>query len=266
MLADDEPAATRLLAAFDEDGFNFQAAVAEMPGAIDAARILLDRPDVLAAFYSEYFGPLNDRNSHAWIDRVGGTTPEDYARYWYDAHGRNEGYVQEAAPAAASGGEAVAYAGRTTYDGVPIAQILADRPDVFQAFFTEYYGAGNDRHSSAWVERVGGTTVEDYADYWYRAHGKAGGYVPSSANVPATPEEPAASEPPPVDPEAPVDDPVGVDDPLIPDPEAPLVADPPAWEYARPLVVTEVDGQLMVTPATDAEIAAMRSLFDDLVF
>ncbi len=265
MIADDEPTASRLLAAFDDDGFDFQAA-AEEAGVIDAARILVDRPDVLAAYYSEYFGPLNDRNSHAWIDRVGGTTPEDYARYWYDTHGRNEGYVQDARPAAAQGDLPAAYAGRTTFDGVPIAKILADRPDVFQAFFTEYYGAGNDRHSSAWVERVGGATVEDYADYWYRAHGKLEGYVPSS-DAPAAPEESAPPEPP-TGSEAPPEGHVGVDNPPTPETETVPVpaADPPAWEYARPLVVSEVDGHVVLTPASDAEIAAMRTLFDDLAF
>lgn len=264
MLADDgEPARGQLLAALGEDEtFGFQSAVAEGSGAIDYARILVDRPDVLAAYYAEFFGPLNDRNSDAWLNRVGGEAPEDYARYWYDAHGRAEGYVQDAPPLSSPSEGGGAHVGRVTYDGVPISQILADRPDVFQAFFTEYYGTGNDRNSDAWVQRVGGTTVEDYADYWYRAHGKVSGYAPSVAGPPAIQEplpEPPLAGPGDDDP-APGDD--AVADPTPADP----AIDAAPFLHARPLVVTFVDGQLTVEPATDAQIASMRSLFDDTAF
>ena len=57
--------------------------------------------------------------------------------------------------------------GRTTADGIELAQILRDRPDVFRAFFTEYYGRNNDHNSDAWFKRVGGASPEDYANYWY---------------------------------------------------------------------------------------------------
>ncbi|WP_197424594.1 hypothetical protein, partial [Phenylobacterium sp. CCH12-B4] len=151
---------------------------------IDPAQILRDRPDVYAGFYRDFYGPNNDRNSPAWVDRVGGETPEDYARYWYEAHGRFEGYTPgsglQGAPVE---GADEAPAGRTTIDGIPLSKILSDRPDVFQAFFTEYYGPNNDRNSDAWVQRVGGSTVEDYANYWYNAHGKVGGYVPSGSGA-----------------------------------------------------------------------------------
>jgi hypothetical protein len=53
---------------------------------------------------------------------------------------------------------------------------LLERPDVFRAFYTEFYGANNDRKSTAWIERVGGDTVQDYAKYWYVTFGKAQGY------------------------------------------------------------------------------------------
>lgn len=204
------------------------------PEYLDAAQILRDRPDVYAAFYREYYGPNNDRNSDAWVDRVGGATPEDYALYWYKNYAFFEGYTQagggggQGAPAEDAG-----FQGRTTLDGVPIAKILSDRPDVFQAFFTEYYGAGNDRNSDAWVQRVGGTTVEDYANYWYNAHGKIAGYVPS-APPPAAPTDgppPEPTNPTPTDEPAPVveaDPPVAAADPpadpfIYSDPEAPML-------------------------------------------
>lgn len=170
---------------------------ADLPvGDVDARQILRDRPDVHAAFYREFYSDLNDRNSPAWVDRVGGQTPEDYALYWYKTYGRFEGYQpgSGAAGAPAEGAEGVAATGRTTIDGVPLSRILSDRPDVFQAFFTEYYGAGNDRHSDAWAKRVGGATPEDYADYWYNAHGRLEGYRPDPPPTPPAPE--AEGEPP----------------------------------------------------------------------
>lgn len=204
---------------------------------IDAAQILRDRPDVYAAFYREFYGPNNDRNSDAWTDRIGGDTPEDYARYWYKTYGVSEGYAQDGGGSGGLGApaEVDGFQGRTTIDGIPLAKILADRPDVFQAFFTEYYGPNNDRHSDAWTKRVGGDTVEDYANYWYNAYGKVGGYVPSSP-APAAPNDPAPTDPPPVDVTPPTDDlppelpPAGGGDPAAPadpfvysDPGAPML-------------------------------------------
>jgi hypothetical protein len=233
-----------------------------------AAQILRERPDVYAAYYREFYGALNDRHSPAWTDRVGGDSPEDYARYWFRTYGEAEGYTPGDSAGAAAPAEDAAPVGRTTYDGVPIAKILADRPDVFQAFFTEYYGAGNDRHSDAWVQRVGGTTVEDYADYWYKAHGKAEGYRPSVASPQPEPEDPAPGEDPP-----PADDPpiAGEDDGAIGDPPAddgvdlaPPPAPVPDLDIARALIVTYTDdGGVELTPAS---LEQMRSLFDDAVF
>lgn len=95
-----------------------------------------------------------------------------------------------------------------TADGIPLSQILSDRPDVFRAFFTEYYGANNDRHSSAWVDRVGGETVEDYANYWYERHGRWEGYAPRTHDpVGEAGEDPELSAPPPADDEDPPTDP-----------------------------------------------------------
>lgn len=153
---------------------------------IELAQILRDRPDVFNAFFTEFYGPNNDHHSSAWMNRVGGKTPEDYANYWYETRGRYEGYQPgvrssnlgedgefDAGPGYVTGG-------RTTADGIELAKILYDRPDVFRAFFTEYYGPNNDHHSSAWMNRVGGATPEDYANYWYETYGKYGAYTPSS--------------------------------------------------------------------------------------
>ena len=184
-------AAPELLAALASD-FGGALPAAASADEIDPVQILRDRPDVYAGFYRAFHGPNNDRHSPAWSDRVGGETPEDYARYWYQAHGRYEGYTPSSGvQGAPAEGAAEASVGRTTIDGIPLSKILADRPDVFQAFFTEYYGPGNDRSSDAWAQRVGGATDEDYANYWYNAHGRVEGYVPS---WPAT-TTPPASEP-----------------------------------------------------------------------
>ena len=163
------------------DGYSQGATTAQ--DNISLSKILADRPDVLRAYYSEYYGGGNDRHSEAWIKRVGGDTPEDYAKYWYNKYGKWEGYAQTDRQAAES---------------INVDQLLRERPDVFQAFFTEYYGAHNDRHSSAWVDRVGGDTVQDYAKYWFETYGKAEGYTqhrPAGAAPDETPVEPAPSDP-----------------------------------------------------------------------
>lgn len=159
-----------------------QPAVRTTSDGVPLSQILRDRPDVFQAFFTEYYGPHNDRHSHAWIDRVGGATPEDYARYWYESGGRYA-YTPSQGGGARSPLEPADYAGgRTTSDGVYLDQILHDRPDVFQAFFTEYYGPNNDRHSSAWMDRVGGATPQDYAKYWYE-HGGKYSYTPEPAKI-----------------------------------------------------------------------------------
>lgn len=219
---------------------------------IDPAQILRDRPDVYAAFYREYFGPNNDRNSDAWVDRVGGATPEDYARYWYKTYGAWQGYTPGEAGQGApvEGAEAAGAVGRTTIDGVPLAKILADRPDVFQAFFTEYYGAGNDRHSDAWAQRVGGTTPEDYANYWYNAHGRLDGYVPS-----APPPAPGDAQPPVEDsaPPPPVEEPAGGEGGAA----QPTPAEPaPSEALVDPFVYSDPGAPML-------PIVAGGSLFDD---
>ena len=140
---------------------------------VSLERILEERPDVLAAYYRDFLGPNNDRSSDAWIKRVGGTTPEDYARYWYEKYGKWEGYAQTE---------------RAALENINIKQLLLDRPDVFQAFFTEFYGPNNDRKSKAWVERVGGDTVEDYAKYWYVTYGVWESYR-QERPAPAAPQE-----------------------------------------------------------------------------
>lgn len=270
------------------------AAAPEPVGEVDAAQILRERPDVYAAYYREFFGPGNDRHSSAWVDRVGGTSPEDYARYWYKTYGEPSGYTPGEGGLGAPLEEA-APAGRTTIDGIPLSTILADRPDVFRAFFTEYYGAGNDRHSDAWVQRVGGTTPEDYADYWYNAYGKLEGYRPSvAAPTPQAPsddqaQDPAGSAPlpaedPSLDPwnhpaiypdwtpsypgwEPPgagaTSDGGGMDPPVEPPAEgaAPGLEPESGMEIARLLLVRyDADGGFELVSAT---LDQMRSFFDD---
>jgi hypothetical protein len=150
---------------------------------ISLQQILHDRPDVFASFFTEFYGPHNDHRSSAWVERVGGETPEDYANYWYETYGKASGYAprSEAAAPTLDDYDPSLDGGRTTSDGVALARILHDRPDVYRAFFTEFYGPNNDHHSHAWMDRVGGATPEDYANYWYETYGKASGYVPSSA-------------------------------------------------------------------------------------
>lgn len=62
---------------------------------IDLTQLLRDRPDVYKAFFTEYNNPnVNDKNSTAWMNRVGGADPYAYANYWYNTYGKNEGYGQ----------------------------------------------------------------------------------------------------------------------------------------------------------------------------
>jgi hypothetical protein len=186
---------------------------------IPLEQILRDRPDVFAAYFREFHSPNNDTHSDAWVDRVGGVTVQDYANYWYERHGRWEGYgsrTEGSAGAPDEGGgprlpPGIVETGRLTSDGVPLSQILADRPDVFRAFFTEYYGRNNDHQSSAWMDRVGGATPEDYANYWYERHGKWGDYVARTPDpvgavdqepIGAVDQEPTPAEDPEPPPEA----------------------------------------------------------------
>lgn len=165
---------------------------------VSLQQILIDRPDVLRAYYEAYYGRGNDRNSDAWVKRVGGETAEDYARYWYEKYGRWEGYAQTDRQAA---------------QAIDIDRLLAERPDVFRAYYEGYYGPGNDRKSNAWAERVGGETLQDYAKYWYVTYGRAEGYsqAPPAAPAPVQ-EEPEA----PWEPDAPGEPAVPVDPSLDP--------------------------------------------------
>ncbi len=155
---------------------------------VSLAQILHDRPDVLRAFYDQYYGPENDRHSGAWMDRVGGATPEAYANYWYNTAGKLEGYV----PSGTAGeGRAAAQApgplpgDHVNAAGLDLDQVLRDRPDVLKAYYDDYFGANNDRHSSAWVDRVGGTTAQDYAAYWFDHYGRWEGYAQDQAGAAA---------------------------------------------------------------------------------
>jgi hypothetical protein len=141
---------------------------------VSLERILVERPDVLRGFYEAFYGPGNDRHSDAWLKRVGGDTPEAYAKYWYEKYGRWEGYSQSDKAAA---------------EAIDVQRLLVERPDVFRGFYEGFYGPNNDRKSTAWVDRVGGDTVEDYAKYWYVTYGQREGYSQRpAAESPATPE------------------------------------------------------------------------------
>jgi hypothetical protein len=159
-----EPAAAPLGAADDVPAAAVAAPSGADPAQISWSRLLEERPDVLKGFYESFHGPGNDRHSPAWMQRVGGDTPEAYARYWYSHFGKFEGYNQGPTTAA---------------DNVSVEQILRDRPDVLRGFYEAYYGPGNDRHSDAWLQRVGDATPEAYARYWYEKHGKWEGYAQS---------------------------------------------------------------------------------------
>lgn len=128
---------------------------------VSIERLLAERPDVLRGFYDAYYGEGNDRHSTAWMKRVGGDTPEDYARYWYDRYGKWEGYSQSE---------------RAAHANIDVERLLTDRPDVYKAFFEQFNGEANDKKSTAWIDRVGGDTVQDYAKYWYSKYGEAQGY------------------------------------------------------------------------------------------
>jgi hypothetical protein len=235
-LTETTPLASEPLPALDVEGVayatpeSFSAAPAEGDAAalgrttkdgVSLAQILAERPDVYAGFFTAYFGKNNDHHSDAWAKRVGGETPEDYANYWYETYGRYGDYKPGGGTAGAPLEEGQEFGGRTTYNGISIAQILHDRPDVYRAFFTEYYGPNNDRKSDAWVNRVGGETPEDYANYWYEKYGWYQ-YTP--------PARPSAPEPEP-QPEDGVIAPPAEDEP-VPMPEPETYEPPPADDVA----------------------------------
>lgn len=144
--------------------------------------ILSDRPDVFRSFFDTYYSASTDHHSPAWQSRVGGATPEDYANYWYETHGRAAGYQPGVAepgfdPVRAMLGDTPA--DLTTFDGVLIADILEARPDVFRAFFTEFHGPNNDQRSPAWDDRVGGHELADYVNHWWEIYGEYSGYTPT---------------------------------------------------------------------------------------
>ncbi len=167
---------------------------------VSVERILAERPDVLRGFYEAFHGPDNDHNSTAWLKRVGGDTPEAYAKYWYETHGRWEGYSQTDKAAA---------------EAIDVARLLVERPDVLRGFYEAFYGPDNDHKSKAWLERVGGDTPEAYAKYWYVAHGRAEGYHQRPAEAAPQPE-----------PEAPYE----------PDPDQPVVTDPSLEPWNHPAI------------------------------
>jgi hypothetical protein len=143
--------------------------------AVDVVRLLHERPDVMAAYYEGFYEGGNDRQPGAWLSQVGGTQVEDYAKYWYDRHGKWEGYSQS-----------------PTGESLSAAQILADRPDVLRAFYVEFYETGAFRKPDQWLHRIGDKSPEAYARFWYDHHGQWEGYsqhAPAPVDAPAEPVE-----------------------------------------------------------------------------
>lgn len=62
---------------------------------LDWAKLLRDRPDVLAEFQQE---SSRDHKSKMNLSNQGVLTDEDFAKWWYNNYGANEGYTQTAAP------------------------------------------------------------------------------------------------------------------------------------------------------------------------
>jgi hypothetical protein len=226
---------------------------------IPLSQILHDRPDVFQLFFTEHYGPNNDRNSHAWVDRVGGSTPEDYARYWYETGGKASYTPSDAGGVRSPVDPAVYAGGRTTSDGVYLEQILHDRPDVFQLFFTEYYGPNNDRHSSAWMDRVGGATPQDYAKYWYE-HGGKYSYTPEPLKVDPPEAAPGGDED-----AAPADDTVSDPDTTEMSPgadDAPSAAPVDETPWAPP-VSTDDGGDAEPAAPVDPDMLLVGHAFTD---
>jgi hypothetical protein len=125
------------------------------------------------------------------IDEDAPPGQDDALMYWRNLAAAG-GLPASAAPAAAE--TETPGPQRTTSDGTPLSQILIDRPDVLRDFYVQYY-EHNDHRSSAWVDRVGGETPEDYANYWYETYGKHGEYSWSPSGGPAAaPLEGASKE------------------------------------------------------------------------
>ena len=74
------------------------AASLDDPAKIQASRILTDRPDVLQAYYKEYY-THDEGHAAGWAAKIGGVTAEAYATYWYNNNGKYEGYAQGATTA-----------------------------------------------------------------------------------------------------------------------------------------------------------------------
>lgn len=129
-------------------------------GAELASRLLIDRPDVLRAFYIEFYESGAYKQPDVWEKHYGATTPEAFGQRWYDQHGKWEGY--------ASSGEAV-----------DLQRLLHERPDVMKSYYDGFYESGFDRKPDAWIARVGGASLDDYAKYWFDRHGKWEGYSQS---------------------------------------------------------------------------------------
>lgn len=188
------------------------AAIEDNPSTISVDRILAERQDVLNAYFQGWFKTQGHEHLRdEWVGKVGGSTPEAYARYWYDNHGRFDGYSQGQITAA---------------ENISLDQLVRDRPDVVEAYVRDFQA--NHHHGKpepVWTSKVGGEGLHDYARYWFNNHGRYEGYnqrppAPAVADEPeAAPFDPNPPEPPVIDPAAEVPaDAAAVTPPLADDP------------------------------------------------
>ncbi len=61
-------------------------------------------------------------------------------------------------------------------DSILVSRILAERPDVLNAYFVEHIRHDGRQHEG-WVKQIGGSdSAEGYARYWYERNGRFEGY------------------------------------------------------------------------------------------
>ncbi len=125
---------------------------------VDFAQLLIDRPDVLAE--AERLRRTADQNS-PWAAQhaVASTnTNEDFARWWYDNYGRNEGYGQAPptpAPTAVDPTPGPVVPDTNNLNGNPLAPVVGEDPyaKVFQSI-TDLLGGFNSQISQQQAQQA----------------------------------------------------------------------------------------------------------------